>query len=406
MGVADTHHPATVGVFLGDPGMTVPDPYFGGAGPVRRGCVECGGCMVGCRFHAKNTLDHNYLYLAERAGAVVHADTEVVDVEPLARGGFEITTRTPGYRRSRGRRTFVAGQVVFSAGALGTTRLLLGLRDRGRLPHASDRLGHVVRTNSGSLIGAVASGTEVDYSQGVAITSSIEPEPHTRIEPVRYSPGSNAMGLIATILVPGGGRLPQPVRFLLQAIRHPVTFLRTLSVRRWSERTVILLVMQSLDNSIRLFLRRRAFGTRLTSGPGHGDSNPRWLPVGHRAARIAAKEMDGFASGSINESLLRIPITAHILGGATIGAAPERGVVDPYHRMFGHPGLHVVDGSALPANLGSNPALTITALAERATSMWPNKGDPDPRPPLGAGYRPVAPVLPHSPAIPSEGRSL
>jgi cholesterol oxidase len=207
------------------------------------------------------------------------------------------------------------------------------------------------------------------------------------------------MGLLGTILVPGEGRLPQPLRFLAAALRHPAVLARSLSVRRWSERSIIVLVMQSIDNSIRLYRRSGRFRAALTSGPDHGEPNPRWLPVGHEAASRAAAEIGGFPGGSINESLLGIPITAHLIGGAAIGATAAEGVVDPYHRVFGHPGLHVVDGAAVPANLGSNPSLTITAMAERATAMWPNAGEPDPRPALGATYRPVLAVAPRRPSL-------
>lgn len=401
---ATDHRPTTVGVFLGTPQERVPDPYFGGAGPDRSGCTECGGCMVGCRFDAKNTLDRNYLFLAERLGARVFPETQVVDIRASG-SGYHLETRRPGAWVRTRRRTFGADQVVLAAGALGTTRLLLDLADRGRLPDLSERVGHVVRTNSESLLGSVARSRSVDYSRGVAITSSFHPEPSTRIEPVRYPPGSNSMGLLATIMVEGEGRGPQWWRFLRAAARHPVTFLRSLSVWRWSERSVILLVMQSIDNSLRLRtrpgrLRRRR--TRLTSEPGHGRPNPRWLPVGHEAARVAAAAMEGFPVGSINESVLGIPVTAHLLGGAAIGTDPSTGVIDPYHRVFGHPGLHVADGAAISANLGSNPSLSITALAERAMAMWPNAGEPDPRPPLGEAYRRIGPVLPARPAVPHD----
>jgi len=399
MGAASTFRPTTVAVYFGEPGTEVSDPYFGGAGPQRRGCTECGGCMVGCREHAKNTLDRNYLWLAEHAGARVYPECEAVDVVPMPDGGYRVDTRRPGSWVVRHRKSFSARQVVFAAGALGTTRLLLRLRDSGRLPGLSDRIGRLVRTNSESLLGVTARTRAVDYSHGVAITSSFEPAPNTRIEPVRYPPGSNTMGLLATILVPGDGRLPQPLRFLAAAIRHPVLFMRSLSVWHWSERSIVVLVMQSLDNSIRLYRRRGRLRRGITSGPDHGDPNPRWLPVGHEAARRAAEATGGFPGGSINESLLGIPITAHIIGGATIGATAAQGVVDPYHRVFGHPGLHVVDGASIPANLGSNPALTITALAERALAMWPNAGDPDPRPPLGSAYRPVEAVAPGAPVV-------
>jgi cholesterol oxidase len=389
---------ADVGVHFGRPGREESDPFFGGAGPRRAGCIECGGCMVGCRYNAKNTLDRNYLYLAEQAGAAVFPDSEVVDVRPDG-GGYVVETRRPGALLFKRPRRYAAGQVVFAAGALGTTRLLLRLRDRGSLPHLSDRVGHLVRTNSEAIVGSVARTTATDYSRGVAITSSIEPAPDTRIEPVRYPAGSNSMGLLATILVPGG-KGPQAIRYLGAVLRHPIAFLRSLSVRRWSERGLVLLVMQSIDNSLRLHLKRGRFRTRVGSAPGHGMPNPRWLPVAHEAARAAARVMGGDAAASANESILGIPLTAHILGGACIGADPATGVVDPYHRIFGHPGLHVVDGAAVSANLGSNPSLSITALAERATAMWPNRDEEDTRPPLGEPYRPVAAVPPLRPTVP------
>ena len=399
MGVADSFHPAHVGVWLGEPGRRVPDPYFGGAGPDRVGCIECGGCMVGCRFEAKNSLDRNYLYLAEKLGAEVRAETEVVDLEPLAGGGYRLVTDRPGAVLRHRRRTVTAAQVVLAAGALGTLRLLHRWRAAGRLPHLSDRLGTMVRTNSEAIVGAVASASDpVDYSQGLAITSSIHVDDHTHIEPVRYPAGSNAMGLLATLMVDGGGPIPRPVRFLLTALTHPVAFVRSLSVRDWARRTVILLVMQSRDNSLVTFLRRG----RLTTRQGHGQPNPTWIPEANRAARLAAAEIGGMAVGSIFEALANIPTTAHLIGGCPIGTTPDDGVVDPYHRVFGHRGLHVVDGSTVTANLGANPALTIAALAERAMSLRPNAGDPDPRPPLGEPYRPIPPVPPRNPAVPAD----
>ncbi len=399
MGMADSFHPADVGVWLGEPGRRVPDPYFGGAGPDRVGCIECGGCMVGCRFEAKNSLDRNYLYLAEKLGAEVRAETEVVDLEPLAGGGYRLVTDRPGAVLRHRRRTVTAAQVVLAAGALGTLRLLHRWRAAGRLPHLSDRLGTMVRTNSEAIVGAVASASDpVDYSQGLAITSSIHVDDHTHIEPVRYPAGSNAMGLLATLMVDGGGPIPRPVRFLLTALTHPVAFVRSLSVRDWARRTVILLVMQSRDNSLVTFLRRG----RLTTRQGHGQPNPTWIPEANRAARLAAAEIGGMAVGSIFEALANIPTTAHLIGGCPIGTTPDDGVVDPYHRVFGHRGLHVVDGSTVTANLGANPALTIAALAERAMSLRPNAGDPDPRPPLGEPYRPIPPVPPRNPAVPAD----
>jgi cholesterol oxidase len=396
-GSAHTHHPVQVGVHRGEARTRVPDPYFGGLGPECVGCRECGGCMVGCRYEAKNTVDRNYLHLAEGAGARVLPEHEVVDLVQTP-DGWIVTTQHPGAWLRHRRQTFRAAQVVFAAGGLGTTKLLLRLRDAGRLPGMSQRLGHLVRTNSEALTGAVARRTGVDYSHGVAITSSFTPQPRTRIEPVRYPAGSNSMGLLATILVPGG-RGWQPVRFLWHALKSPMALLRSLSVRRWSERGVIVLVMQSEDNSVQLETKRGWFRRKVTSRPGHGSPNPRWLPVAHEAARVAAATMGGDPAASINESLLGIPLTAHLVGGATIGADPATGVIDPYHRMHGYATLSVVDGAAVPANLGSNPSLTITALAERAMAAWPNDGEPDPRPAMGEPYRPVR-VPPRQPVVP------
>ena len=387
MGVGHTFRRTPVGVYFGTPGETVPDPYFGGAGPDRTGCIECGDCMIGCRVGAKNRLDLNYLYLAERSGAVVHPETTVTRVSDQ-----------DGWRVETTRGVFRADQVVLSAGALGTQRLLHAMRDTGVLPALSGRLGALTRTNSEALLGAQTARVPAQpFSRGVAITSSFHPDADTHIEPVRYGPGSNAMGLLSTLLVDGGGRVPRPVRFLGQAVRHPVLLARSLSARRWSERTIIALVMQSVDNSLTV---RRTRSGRLTTGPGHGPANPTWIPVGHEAVRRIADRIGGFPGGSIGD-IFDIPMTAHILGGAVIGDSPQTGVIDPYHRVYGYPGLHVVDGSAIPANLGVNPSLTITAMAERAMALWPQAGEADPRPPVMAPYQRVEPVPPRTPAVPA-----
>ena len=394
-----TFRPTRIGVYLGEPGVEVPDPYFGGAGPSRSGCLETGGCMIGCRFNAKNTLDKNYLYLAEKRGATIHPETEVVDLARRIDGRYRVATRRPGTKDSAG--TFVAENVVFSAGSLGTTRLLLELVDRDRLPDVSSRLGHQVRTNSEVILGATAGATDVDYSQGVAITSSVHPEPRTHIEPVRYPKGSSAMGLLGTILTDGDPATPRALLYLRNILRHPIRFARSLSVHRWAERTVILLVMQSYDNSLRLFLERKRGRTRLSSAQEAGKPAPTYIPIANEAARIAARFMNGEPTSAINEVALDRPTSAHVLGGAAVGGTPESGVVDPYHRMYGHPGIHVVDGAAVGANLGVNPSLTITAMAERAMAMWPNKGEDDPRPSLGSEYKYVEGVRPAAPAVPA-----
>ncbi len=395
MGVADSYHATPVGVLFGEPGVEVPDPFFGGAGPARRGCVDCGACMTGCRHNAKNTLVKNYLYLAERLGVQVHPLSTVTDVRPVD-GGYTVTTRRTGGRR---RTTFHAQQVIFAAGALGTQRLLHRLKATGALPHLSPRLGELTRTNSEALLGAGSLRKGVDFTDGVAITSSFHPDQHTHIEPVRYGKGPNSMALLQTVLVDGDKR--RALRAFGAFARHPITNLRVLSPRGWSERTVIALVMQTLNNSLTTLYKRNWLGRkRLTTRQGLGQPNPAWIPEGNQAVRLLAEEIGGVPGGTWGD-VFNIPMTAHILGGAVIGDSAETGVVDPYHRVYGHPGLHVVDGAAVCANLGVNPSLTITAQAERALSLWPNKSEPDPRPEPGTGYVRLAAVPPKHPAVPT-----
>ena len=395
MGVGHTYHPTPVGVYFGEPGVTAKDPYFGGAGPDRTGCIQCGNCMIGCRFGAKNRLDTNYLYLAEQLGAQVEPLTTAIAIRETA-DGWEVDTVPTGKKRPVTTRT--AGQVVLAAGTLGTQKLLHDMRDTGILPKLSARLGMVTRTNSEALLGAQTAKVPAQpFNSGIAITSSFHPDEVTHVEPVRYGKGSNAMGLLSTILVDGGGRIPRPLRFLLQALRHPYVFAKSLSVRNWSEKTIIVLVMQTLDNSISVRRTRRG---KLTSGPGHGAPNPTWIPVAHEATRRIAHEIGGFPGGTVGD-LANVPMTAHIIGGCVIGDGPETGVIDGYHRVHGYPTLHVVDGAAISANLGVNPSLTITAQAERAMSLWPNKGEPDPRPEQGQPYQRVPRVHPQRPAVPA-----
>ncbi len=393
MGVGATFHATPVGVHFGPSGV---DPYFGGAGPERNGCLHCGACMTGCRHNAKNTLVKNYLYLAEKLGVEVRPLATVVDVRPAPDGGYRVGIRRTGGRR---RDSVAARQVVFAAGALGTQRLLHRLKANGALPGLSDRLGALTRTNSESILGAKALAGGVDYTEGVAITSSFHPDAHTHVEPVRYGRGSGAMGLLQTVLVDGDSW--RALRLWPTFLRAPLSNLRMLSLRRWSERTLIALVMQSLDNSLTVHYGRTWYGRRrLTTSQGHGAPNPRWIPEGNRAVRLLAEEMGGVAGGSWPD-VFNMPVTAHLLGGAVIGATPAEGVVDPYQRVHGYPGLHVLDGAAVCANLGVNPSLTITAQAERAVSLWPNRGEADPRPAPGEPYRRLDPVPPATPAVPA-----
>jgi cholesterol oxidase len=404
MGAGDTFRLAPVGVYFGEPGRRAADPYFGGAGPARTGCIECGECMTGCRHNAKNTLPKNYLHLAEQAGAEVHPLTTVTELAELPGGGFRVATRpTKAKLRHRHGRVFTAEQVVLAASALGTQRLLHRMRDLGILSRLSPTLGVLTRTNSESILGSIARDRGVDYSRGVAISSSWHPDQETHIEPVRYGRGSNAMALLQTVLTDEHGDEPRWRSWLQELWRQRRELRRFYDVRHWSERTVIALVMQTVDNSITTMTRRsRLTGRRvLTSRQGHGSPNPTWIPVANEAARRIAATIGGVAGGTIGEPFNR-PLTAHFLGGCTIGESIETGVVDAYQRVFGYPGLHIADGSAVSANLGVNPSLTITAQAERAMAMWPNRGDTDPRPPIGAPYRRLAPVAPRHPVVPAD----
>lgn len=439
MGVGDTFHMAPVGVFFGDgrdavpspgaapetvpesengpagpragQGAEVPDPYFGGAGPSRRACTECGECMTGCRHGAKNTLNENYLYLAEKAGAVIHPMTTVTEVTEDGEGGFAVVT-VPTDKRRTAPKTLRARRVVIAAGTYGTQTLLHRMRDTGALPGIPARLGELTRTNSEALVGAqtVASryrkkygkDAELDFTRGVAITSSIHPDGNTHIEPVRYGKGSNAMGALTTLQVRHGTRLPRALAHLGTYARHPVLVARLLNKRKWSERIIIGLVMQTLDNSLTTYRKEKGLGKGLlTARQGHGAPNPLYLPEGAEAANRLAEEINGFPGSNIGE-VMGTPLTAHFLGGCPIGADAESGVIDPYHRLYGHPGISVVDGSAISANLGVNPSLTITAQAERAMSLWPNKGEADPRPEQGGEYVRLAAVEPVAPAVPGD----
>ena len=408
MGAGDTFHPTPVGVFFGgpgqEPGTTVDDPFFGGEGPQRRTCVNCGECMSGCRHNAKNTLVKNYLYLAEKNGASVLPLTTVTRVRPRDGGGYDVTVKFTKARRStpRSTRTLTAEQVVFAAASLGTQKLLHRMNDEGHLPGLSERLGFLSRTNSESILGAIApKGDPTDYSYGIAITSSWHPDEHTHIEPVRYGKGFNTMAMMQTVLTDGDGDEPRWRTWLKEMWKEKRNLFELYDLKHWSERTVIALVMQSLDNSITTYGKRGRFTRmwRMTSRQGHGAPNPTWIPVANESVRRIAGHLGGTAGGNIGEPF-NMPLTAHFIGGCAIGTSDEDGVVDPYQRVFNHPGLHVADGSAISANLGVNPSLTITAQAERAMSFWPNKGESDPRPPLGSAYQRIDPVEPAAPAVP------
>ena len=397
LGVAETFRKTPVGVFFGAPGVTVPDPFFGGEGPARTGCTMCGNCMVGCRVGAKNTLMKNYLALAERRGVRIEAMRTVTHLAEIpgtrgsdGRAAYRIRHEATDARGDRDAKVTRARHVVVAAGTWGTQSLLHEMRDEGHLPRISVRLGHLTRTNSEALLGAQTEDppADVDLTRGVAITASFHPDADTHVENVRYGKGSNAMGLLSTIMVPGDTGRSRPLELLVQLIRDPKPMLKTFPMaHRWSERLIIGLVMQSRDNSLRVWRTKGRWGRRphLTSAQGHGEPNPTYIEAGHRSMEAVARrlaEATGqytVAGGSWSE-VFDVPLTAHFLGGVAISGGPETGVVDQWHRLFGHPGISVVDGSTISANLGVNPSLTITAQAERAMSFWPAKGDADPRP--------------------------
>ena len=404
-GFGSTYTPTPVGVYFGDgAGKSGGDPFFGGKGPERFGCTNCGECMTGCRHGAKNTLVKNYLYLAEAAGAEVWPLTTATDFERQPNESGDSQWRVITRATARGGRSEVvtADQVIVAAGALGSAKLLQRVRERGHLPGISAQLGHLSRTNSESLLGVVSSNRENDFSLGSAITSSVYTTPDTHIEPVRYGKRSNLMAALQAVMSSGAnGASPTPGRMIVATLKNLFKLPKFYDFRHWSERTLILLVMQARDNSLTTFVKRGALGgVKLTSKQGHGEPNPSWVPAGHRFARLLAKEISG-TPGAVTTEAFGIPMTAHFLGGATIGESAENGVVDGYLRVFGEPGLHIVDGSTLSANPGVNPSLSIAAQAEWAFAHWPNRGDSDTRPPLGAGFEVVPPIAPANPVVPA-----
>ena len=381
-GFGDTYAKTRVGVFLGEPGTTVPDPYFGGEGPERAGCVRCGSCMVGCRDNAKNTLVKNYLYFAESRGVEILPERTVVDIRPRGAAdgsdGYTVTHERSGAWGRRDRQRLNARGVVVAAGPLGTNKLLFSCKLRGSLPRVSDRLGYLVRTNSESILAVTAPEDARDFTRAVAITSSIYPDADTHIESVTYGRGADSQSLLFLLMTEAGTRRNQPLQLVLNMLRHPRLALGAMRVRAWSRRTVILLVMQTLDNAIHLRVKRRwpNGNVVLTTEQDPESPNPDKIPTAYRAAEWMQDKLGGTAQAVFTEAIFSIPMTAHILGGAVIGADPQTGVVDDRHRVFGYQNLLVCDGAAVPANVGVNPALTITALAERAMAHIPPKGSP------------------------------
>ena len=421
MGVGESFRRTPVGVLFGEDGAPeqqgreVPDPYFGGAGPRRTTCTECGNCMVGCRVGAKNTLMKNYLALAERLGAQILPMRTVTRVgvvpgsEASGAETYRVRHEATDASGDKSARITTARYVVLAAGTWGTQNLLHRMKDDGELPRISDALGRLTRTNSEALVGALASTPptgDADLTKGVAITSSFHPDESTHIENVRYGRGSDAMGLLTTLLAPPRtGLTPRFLRLLASLPSNlPALTAWFPPGTHFADSTLIGLVMQTLDNSLTTSLRGGLLGRRLTSRQGHGEKNPTYIESGHEGIRVIADERSAaldqpFHPGGTWSEAFDIPLTAHFLGGAAISDSPATGVIDPYHRAWGHPGISIVDGSAVSANLGVNPSLTITAQAERAFSLWPNTGETDPRPGQGERYARLEPVPPRVRAV-------
>lgn len=399
-GMEKTHQPTQVGAFFGKPGeegKEVPDPYFGGEGPVRSGCTHCGACMIGCRNNAKNTLVKNYLYLAEKWGAQILPESEVCDVRPVPGEMSEGARYEVIYRRSTGwfakpEKKIFARNVIFAAGSLGTQRLLFRCRDITRsLPKISQRLGDMVRTNSEALLGVTRRDDKVNFSEGIAITSLVQFDEHTAIEPVRYPAGSSLMRLLSgPLLEPEKSFFKRILRTIWHFIVHPIDFMRTYFLPGWAQRSTIILVMQTKDNWMRLRLGRSIFTLwrrNLVSLDQEKNAIPAHIDIGHQVTKKFAKMNEGIALGTMTEGLLNIPFTAHILGGCPIGLSDAEGVVNLNCEIHNYPGLYVVDGSIMPANPGVNPSLTITALAEYALDQIPTKLGAKTREPIGYANR-------------------
>ena len=396
MGVGHTFTLAPLGIYFGKgEGVESADPYFGGVGPARSGCTNCGSCMTGCRHNAKNTLPKNYLGLAEKFGAQVFPLTTVTGLEQLPDGNWKVSAKkTDGIGRS----SFIAREVVMAAGTYNTQKLMHTFKAT-TLPLISDFLGNLSRTNSEALTGAIMPTTNIDFSRGAAITSSFYPAPDTHVEPVRYGKGSNSMGLLQTLLTDGWTARDRRKHWAAQFISRPSLIAKILNVRKWSERTVITLVMQNVDSSIKVFMKRGIIGRRLTSINDSEHPNATYIPAANETIKRVAENYGGITAGTVGD-LIGAPFTAHFVGGCVIGSNSSSGVIDPYHRVYNYPTLHIVDGSTITANLGVNPSLTITAQAERAFAMWPNKGEVDARPAQGDTYNRINAIAPIAPVVP------
>jgi cholesterol oxidase len=405
MGRGETFNKAPVGVYFGSPGVEADDPYFGGVGPRRTGCISCGNCNIGCGHNAKNKLTTNYLYLAEKLGVEIHELHEVDELVPLDGGGFEVHARHPGWAQRSAHlhdHTYTAEQVIVAAHAYGSAKLLHHMQHKGRLTGLSGALGQRARTNSEQLLAVTRTHGEWESDRerihitpgSVAITSGVWPDPVTSIEPTIWGVGSDVFAFLVTYHQHGEQK-HATASWLKELVGHPNQVLGFSDPRHWSERSFIALCSQTTDTSIELYWHDGLLRSRPSGTPPSVH-----IPAIEEFVDRVAEKM-GSHQGAVLFEVINRNASAHFIGGIPIGEGSDSGAVDPYLRLFGQPGLHVMDGSVMPANPGVNPSLMITALAERAMSLWPNKGDADIRPPLGSGYERVGPVMPHRPVVPA-----
>jgi len=366
LGVGETFSPVPLGIFFG--GENTPDPFFGGDGPTRNGCTECGACLAGCAPGAKNTLDKNYLYFAEKRGAQILPEHKATLIQPIE-GGYRIEMVNP--LNSRRYPPLTTSRLILAAGVLGTLELLFRCRAAGTLPNLSAMFGQRVRTNSEAIVGALSKDRTIDISHGPAISSDFHANAHTHVTQNRLPQSYWFMKLYSGPLVNGSKPFLRALKVLAYFLRHPLEATASLRVRKdWHKRITLLSVMQNLDNQM-AFRWGGLFGKSLQSVSLSGRRTPTYIPEANQAARAYAKISNGVPHNSVLESVMNMSVTAHILGGCPIGADAHSGVIDSRHEVFGHPGLFVMDGSAIPANVGVNPSLTITALAERAMTLFP-----------------------------------
>lgn len=374
MGVKQSHSPVQLGIYFG-PEQEAPDPYFGGEGPPRCGCIQCGACLAACPHDAKNTLDKNYLYLAEKMGAQILHERKATLIRPVS-GGYQVEMVHP-LEKSRTYTPLTSPSVVLAGGVLGTLELLFRSRELGALANLSPMLGKRVRTNSEAITAVLSRDEAIDLSKGPAISSDFHANEYTHITQNRVPPSYWFMKLYASPLVDGAKPVRRALKTLAIYILHPLESTASLRVRdNWHKRITLISTMQNLDNQIAFTWGRSLFSgfkAGLQSQRVEGRRSPVYIPEANKAARTFARVSGGIPHNSLIESLLNMSVTAHILGGCTIGANAEQGVIDTSHQVFGYPGLYVVDGSAVSANVGVNPSLTITALAERAMSLLPAK---------------------------------